>query len=250
MPSLQRFPLPKILWFTYPLDSIFKMAVNVTSFRCAIERVCDVFKIPSLFPEQEKCFSASSTRRAAIGETGRTGKTTSCPFSLHGVEASSCGDCSTDILDTSSCLSKAWKSSNAKRFAACSWKSLDSKRVEQDVEKTLTGKGKELEFVIFRILAFTSWIFVRSALRFFNNDRQAQQMCAELITTAISNDKISSRTLKTVFFRTSTRFLSVFLTILFLQRTHELISQVRTSREGGDSHVARRSWNPAKMSTN
>ena len=34
------------------------MAVNVTSFRCAIERVCDVFKIPSLFPEQEKCLEA------------------------------------------------------------------------------------------------------------------------------------------------------------------------------------------------
>ena len=34
------------------------MAVNVTSFRCAIEHVCDVFKIPSLFPEQEKCLEA------------------------------------------------------------------------------------------------------------------------------------------------------------------------------------------------
>ena len=30
----------------------------MTSFRCTIERVCDVFKIPSLFPEQEKCLEA------------------------------------------------------------------------------------------------------------------------------------------------------------------------------------------------
>ena len=27
----------------------------MTSFQCAIKRVCDVLKNPSLFPEQEKC---------------------------------------------------------------------------------------------------------------------------------------------------------------------------------------------------
>ena len=100
------------------------------------------------------------------------------------------------------------------------------------------GKGKEFELIIFQNLSIHLLNICEKRPGFFNNDRQALQMCAELIITAISNYKISSRTLKTVFFRTSIRYLSVFVAILFLQRTQELISQVHllgTSAEGGDS---------------
>ena len=34
------------------------MAVDAGEFRCALETVCDIFKIPSLYSEQEKCLEA------------------------------------------------------------------------------------------------------------------------------------------------------------------------------------------------
>ena len=34
------------------------MAVDAGEFRCALESVCDIFKIPSLYSEQEKCLEA------------------------------------------------------------------------------------------------------------------------------------------------------------------------------------------------
>ena len=37
---------------------IFNMAVDAREFRCALQRVCDIFKIPSLYSEQENCLEA------------------------------------------------------------------------------------------------------------------------------------------------------------------------------------------------
>ena len=34
------------------------MAVDASEFRRALQRVCDIFKIPSLYSEQEKCLEA------------------------------------------------------------------------------------------------------------------------------------------------------------------------------------------------
>ena len=86
------------------------MAVNATDFHRALKRVCDVFKIPALYSEQETAPT-------------KTGEATGRFLTLQGVEVlRTC-----DILFVNTVLSSsistdvkdALESSSATRFVAC-----------------------------------------------------------------------------------------------------------------------------------
>ena len=81
------------------------MELDARAFRRALQRVCDIFKIPSLYSKQEKCLEAL--------------------FKGKDVYAS----LPTGYIDIP-------KSSKATRFLACSWESLNW--FEEGVE---TGNG-------------------------------------------------------------------------------------------------------------
>ena len=52
------YRLTKISLAVFHVISVFKMMVKTTNFHRLIETVCDVFKIASLYAEQEKCSQA------------------------------------------------------------------------------------------------------------------------------------------------------------------------------------------------
>ena len=160
------------------------------------------------------------------GLPGSSSKRTAVPF------VRVIGHWSTDVLFGNVLLSSsisidvtdAPKSSKATRFVACSWESLIW--FEGGVG---TGNGTAEHFfdwTIFWIELFTSWRLFKSALRFFSAQRQFLQMYVELISTLHSKDSSSSRNLKELPLRPSTRFLSVFFTMSTPQRTHELIVKI------------------------
>ena len=106
------------------------MAVNATDFHRALKRVCDVFKIPALYSEQETAPT-------------KTGEATGRFLTLQGVEVlRTC-----DILFVNTLLSSsistdvkdALESSSATRFVACFWESLNW--FEEGVGITLNGIG-------------------------------------------------------------------------------------------------------------
>ena len=176
----------------------------------------------------------SSGSRAGIGEAGPTtpAKATGRFLSLQGVDVRVLGHWSTDVLfgdvvlssSISTDVTDALQSSKATRFVACSWESLIW--FEEGF-----GTGNEtaehfFDWTISWIELFTSWRLFNNALHFFSAQRQFLPMYVELISTLHSKDSSSSRTLKELPLRLSTRCLSVFFTMSMPQRTQELIVKI------------------------